>query len=334
MSQPKNTPNLKIVPPNEPNKSSNAQPVTTTSAIAEKAEPTKTRAVDGKTIADLKEESKTNPPAMVIITGKPLGKYFLINKQTMVLGRELTADICIPETSISRKHSEFTITENGVIAKDLGSTNGTFINDKKLEPHVPQILGDGDLIRCGNTLFKFVREGQIETRAGLRNYDYSTDSLTGIFNRKAIIETIQEEFTKSKMRNTPLSFVLFDIDHFKKINDTYGHPAGDYVLKETCDLIKNKMIRQRDTLGRYGGEEFALVLPEIPSQIAIEVAERIRAAVEKHDFIFEGQQILVRISLGVVALDSSSKTPDELIALADKALYEAKNTGRNRVCVR
>jgi len=241
--------------------------------IAEKSEPTKTRAVDGKTIADVIEEAKTNPPAIVVITGKPLGKYFLITKEKMLLGRELNTDICIPETSISRKHSEFIITENGVTVKDLGSTNGTFVNDNRLEAQVPCLLNDGDHIRCGNTLFKFVREGQIETRAGLKNYDYSTDSLTGILNRKAIIETIQEEFNRAKISNLPLGFILFDIDHFKKINDTFGHPAGDYVLKETCDLIKNKMIRQRDALGRYGGEEFALLLPQTNSQIAIDVAE-------------------------------------------------------------
>lgn len=303
-------------------------------SIAEKAEPTKTRAVDGKTIADVIEEAKTNPPAIVVITGKPLGKYFLIMKEKMILGRELNTDICIPETSISRKHSEFSLTENGVVVMDLGSTNGTFVNDNKLEAQTPCLLNDGDHIRCGNTLFKFVREGQIETRAGLKNYDYSTDSLTGILNRKAILETIQDEFSRAKLRNTPLSFILFDIDHFKKINDTFGHPAGDYVLKETCDLIKNRMIRQRDALGRYGGEEFALLLPQTQSQIAIDVAERIRSAIEKHTFVFEGKQISVTISLGVVALDSTSKTTNDLISLADKALYDAKNQGRNRVCVR
>jgi diguanylate cyclase (GGDEF)-like protein len=252
----------------------------------------------------------------------------------VTLGREIGTEICVPETSISRKHTEFKLTENGVTAKDLGSTNGTFVNDEKLAPNVPRILNEGDHIRCGNTLFKFVREGQVETRAGLRNYDYSTDSLTGIFNRKAILETIHEEFNRAKLRNSPLSFILFDIDHFKKINDTYGHPAGDYVLKETCDLIKNKMIRPTDALGRYGGEEFALLLPGTQSQIAIDVAERIRSKIEQHSFVFEQKQILVTISLGVVALDSTSKTPDELIALADKALYDAKNQGRNRVCVR
>jgi diguanylate cyclase (GGDEF)-like protein len=300
----------------------------------DKAEPTKTRAVDGKTIEHLRAEATTNPPSIKVITGNPLGKYFLITKEKMILGRELNTDICIPETAISRKHIEFTITEHGVTAKDLGSTNGTKINETKLEPNVPKLLEDGDLIWVGNTLFKFVKEGQIETRVGLRNYDYSTDSLTGIFNRKTIIETIQEEFNKAKTKNYPLSFIMFDIDHFKKINDTYGHPGGDYVLKETCDLIKNKMIRQRDAFGRYGGEEFALLLPGTQSQIAIEVAERIRQAIEKHAFIFEEKTIQVTISLGVVALDSSSKTPEELIALADKALYDAKNQGRNRVCVR
>ncbi|MSP18832.1 MAG: GGDEF domain-containing protein [Bdellovibrionales bacterium] len=321
MSQPKNNPNSKLIipAPMEP----------------DSAEPTKTRAIDGKTLAGVLEEAKASPPALVVIAGRPLGKYFLLTKETMTLGRELTADISISETAISRKHTDFLISSNGVEARDLGSTNGTFINDIKLATNASQLLNDGDLIRCGSTLFKFVREGQVETPAGLRNYDSKiTDGLTGINNRKSIIETIQEEFARAQAKNSPLSFILFDIDHFKKTNDTFGHPAGDYVLREICDLIKTKMIRQRDAIGRYGGEEFALLLPQTPLHIAVEVAERIRSAIEKHAFIFEEQPIPVTISLGLVALDSSSKTSDELISLADKALYDAKNQGRNRVCVR
>jgi diguanylate cyclase (GGDEF)-like protein len=128
--------------------------------------------------------------------------------------------------------------------------------------------------------------------------------------------------------------LFLDIDHFKQTNDTFGHLAGDYVLKETCNLIKNRMIRQKDALGRYGGEEFALVLRETPLRIAVEVAERIRSTIERNHFVFDGKTIPVTISIGVATLDSTTKSAEDLIALADKALYDAKNQGRNRVCVR
>jgi len=251
----------------------------------------------------------------------------------MILGRDLAADISIGETSISRRHTEFLITPNGITVKDLGSTNGTYVNDNKIESHV--VLSDGDLIRTGSTILKFLKEGKIENIHYGKMYDLATiDGLTNALNKKALIELITEEFGRSQAKSLPLTLLMFDIDHFKQTNDTFGHVAGDYVLKETCSLIKNKMIRQKDALGRYGGEEFALVLRETPLRIGVDVAERIRSTIERYDYTFEGKHIPVTISIGAVALDSTSKSPEDLIALADKALYDAKNQGRNRVCVR
>lgn len=301
----------------------------------ENGNPTKTRRIDGKTLATDLEEAKASAPVLVVISGKPLGKSFFITKETMILGRELGADLTIPETSISRRHTEFVMSPQGITVKDLGSTNGTFVNDVKIEGSTTQTLKDNDLVRCGNTILKFLKEGKIENLHYGKMYDLATtDGLTGALNKKAIIEFINEEYKRAQARSTPLTLILFDIDHFKKTNDTFGHPAGDHVLKETCSLIKNKMIRQRDALGRYGGEEFALLLPNTPLQIAVDVAERIRSTIEKHAFVFEENSIPVTISLGVVALDSTTKNGEDMIALADKALYDAKNQGRNRVCVR
>ena len=179
------------------------------------------------------------------------------------------------------------------------------------------------------------REGKIENIHYGKMYDLATtDGMTGALNKKAIMEVIGEEFSRCQGKEIALTLIMFDIDHFKQTNDRFGHLAGDYVLKEACSLIKNKMIRQKDLLGRYGGEEFALVLRETPLRIGVDVAERIRSTIEKYNFTFDGNQIPVTISIGAVALDSTSNSPEDLIALADKALYDAKNQGRNRVCVR
>lgn len=297
-----------------------------------KSEIDKTEVADSDTLKIRLEEAKWSPSVLVVISGKPLGKSFFLSKEKMFLGRDLAADISIGDTSISRKHIEFEASPQGVIAKDLGSTNGTFINDRKIEI---KSLGDGDLIRCGNTILKFLKEGKMENIHYGKMYDLATlDDMTGALNKKAICDLLKEEFSRSQTKQVPLTLLFFDIDHFKQTNDTHGHLAGDYVLKETCFLIKSKMIRQQDALGRYGGEEFALILRETPLHIGVDVAERIRSTIERHPFLFDGKQIPVTISIGVVSLDSTTKSDEDLLTLADKALYDAKNQGRNRVCVR
>lgn len=302
---------------------------------SEASESTKTALADGDTLKIRLEEAKSIAPTLVVISGKPLGKSFYLTQETMVLGRDLAADISIGETAISRRHTEFLISATGVQVRDLGSTNGTFINDVRLSKDVVHTLNDGDLVRCGSTLLKFLKEGKIENIHYGKMYNLATqDDLTQTFNKKAILEILAEEFSRSIARSTSLTLIMFDIDHFKNTNDRFGHLAGDYVLKEVCSLIKNKLIRGKDSLGRYGGEEFALLLPDTPLQIAVDIAERIRTTIEKTQFRFDTQDIPVTISMGLSSRDSTTKSHGDLLATADKALYDAKNQGRNRVCVR
>ena len=302
---------------------------------SESREATKTALADGDTLKIRLEEAKATAPTLVVISGKPLGKSFHLTVEKMVLGRELTAEISIGETAISRRHTEFYLSPTGVQVKDLGSTNGTFVNDVRIPKEVYHPLNDGDLVRCGSTLLKFLKEGKIENLHYGKMYDLATqDDLTQTFNKKAILEILAEEFSRSVARSTSLTLVMFDIDHFKQTNDRFGHLAGDYVLKEVCGLIKNKLIRGKDSLGRYGGEEFSLLLPDTPLHIAVDIAERIRSTIEKTQFRYETQDIPVTISLGLSSRDSTTQSHGDLLANADKALYDAKHQGRNRVCVR
>jgi len=301
----------------------------------EPQEPTKTALADGDTLKIRLEEAKSVAPTLVVISGRPLGKSFYLTQEKMVLGRDLAADISIGETAISRRHTEFLISPAGVQVRDLGSTNGTFVNDVKLAKEVFQPLQDGDLVRCGSTLLKFLKEGKIENIHYGKMYSLATlDDLTQAFNKKAILDILGDEFSRSVARGSAFTLVMFDIDHFKQTNDRFGHLAGDHVLKEVCSLIKNKLIRGKDSLGRYGGEEFALLLPDTPLQIAVEIAERIRTTVEKTQFRYGEKDVPVTLSLGVSSRDSTTQNPEDLLASADKALYDAKNQGRNRVCVR
>ena len=126
---------------------------------------------------------------------------------------------------------------------------------------------------------------------------------------------------------------MIDLDFFKQVNDRYGHLTGDYVLRKTCALLKDRVLRSEDVFGRYGGEEFVIILPEATLQKACEIAERLRSTVEKFLFEYDGNTLPVTISLGVGEMDASIKTPEDLIKKTDAALYKAKQSGRNQVCV-
>jgi len=168
------------------------------------------------------------------------------------------------------------------------------------------------------------------TKAGYLHNIATTDSLTGLINRREFDRRISEEFSRTKRHKTPLSLALFDIDFFKKINDTYGHNTGDTILKELARLIANNT-RNCDIAARYGGEEFALILPETSQVEAYELMDRLRDRVEKELFNKEQRPISFTISVGVAQLDLTDATPVDFVERTDKALYKAKHGGRNRV---
>lgn len=276
------------------------------------------------------------PPAVVILIGPPgyQGKQFPIISNDIAIGRSVDCQIYIDEVSLSRSHAKFIIVGNEVSIIDLGSTNKTVVNGKSLAPLSACALRNNDQIKTGNIIFKFLEKGSIESISTQAMYEKAQkDALTGAYSRGALLEKGPEAIKRAEMINEPLSVVTFDIDHFKKINDSIGHPGGDYVLKELCRIIISKLIRANDFFARYGGEEFVLVLSGTPLKIAGDVGERIRHTIETHDFVFEGKKIPVTISVGV-----AEKAPHEhdwapLYDRADKALYQSKQRGRNLVTV-
>jgi diguanylate cyclase (GGDEF)-like protein len=246
-----------------------------------------------------------------------------------VIGRSSKCDIQIDQESISRNHTKIVNTGKSILIRDLGSTNGTYVNDEPIDEYV---MRDGDLIKIGRTIFKFLTGGNIENAYHEEIYRLTTiDGLTQIFNKRYFLETLEREIARSHRYRREMSLVMFDIDHFKKINDSYGHLAGDYVLKHLAQTVKTR-IRREDCFARYGGEEFAIVLPEIDGLNAKPFAEKIRQLVEGTEFKFENTNIPVTISMGVATLDMDSTEPQALIKRADERLYEAKSSGRNCVC--
>ncbi|MEA2696840.1 MAG: two-component system, cell cycle response regulator [Myxococcales bacterium] len=265
----------------------------------------------------------------MVIYGSELGKKYNLNAASLVIGRSSKCDIQIDQESISRNHSKILNTGKSILVRDLGSTNGTYVNDEPIDEYV---LRDGDLIKIGRTIFKFLTGGNIENAYHEEIYRLTTiDGLTQIFNKRYFLENLEREIARSQRYRRSLSLVMFDIDHFKKINDSYGHLAGDYVLKLLASTVKGK-IRREDLFARYGGEEFAIVLPEIDGSNSKPFAEKIRQIVEKQEFRFENTKIRVTISMGVSTIDDEITDAASLIKRADERLYEAKSAGRNKVC--
>jgi diguanylate cyclase (GGDEF)-like protein len=261
-----------------------------------------------------------------VIYGEELGKKYNLEGPSYLVGRSSKCDIQIDQESVSRNHAKLVNTGKSVLVRDLGSTNGTYVNDQLVDE---QVVRDGDFIKIGRTIFKFLSGGNIEHAYHEEIYRLTTvDGLTQVYNKRYLLETLDREISRAHRYGRPLSLIMFDIDHFKKINDTYGHLAGDHVLKEMAGAIKSR-IRREDIMGRYGGEEFVIALPEIDNYNAMIFAEKIRRLVEKHQFIFEDVQIPVTISIGISSAWEDLENPEDFIKEADANLYRAKNSGRN-----
>ena len=279
-------------------------------------------------ISRLSDRAPGNEACLVVIYGDELGKKYNLNASSLLIGRSSKCDIQIDQESTSRNHSKIVNTGKSILIRDLGSTNGTHVNDEPIEEYT---LRDGDFIKIGRTIFKFLTGGNIENAYHEEIYRLTTiDGLTQISNKRHFLETLEREIARGQRYRRPLSLVMFDLDHFKTINDTFGHLAGDYVLKHLASAVKQR-IRREDVFARYGGEEFAIVLPEISISAAMTLAEKIRQLVERHEFRFEKTKIAVTISVGVASTDDRDLDAETLIKLADEQLYAAKAGGRNQV---
>jgi two-component system cell cycle response regulator len=291
--------------------------------------------LDQETINRELQKAKESPACLILIRGTPQGHRYFIEKDEMIIGRDPSADISISDPLISRKHAK--VTREGIVIKieDLGSSNGTVINGKKLEAGHVAKLAKEDMIKLGNSIVKYLPAGEIEIIFyGNLNQAANTDPMTKCFNKGYFLEAIDAEVKRAKALSSALTLIFFDLDHFKKVNDTYGHDAGDYVLKEFSNLLRNSGVyKQKDIFARYGGEEFCLLMPGISASEAAPIAETIRGKVHMHSFTYEGKRIPVTTSLGVAELKSDIETAQDLIKAADKALYQSKESGRNRVTI-
>ncbi len=288
-----------------------------------------TIAVDGP--IDLYEGIPSVPPALVVVYGNQLGKAFYLQGAEQIIGRSGDCDIQLPEDSVSRRHVKITVTRNVVTVVDLGATNGLFVNGHRVQQAE---LQDGDRLHLGETVLKYLSRNNAESKFHEDIYRLMTvDDLTQAFNRPYFQESLKRELSRALRYERSLSLALLDIDQFKEINDTHGHPAGDEILMAFVMLIK-RHIRESDLLARYGGDEFAIILPEADASSALQFCEKLRALVAAYPFPYGKLRLPVTTSIGLQSYTHADGelSAEQMVAAADKQLYDAKKAGRNRIC--
>jgi diguanylate cyclase (GGDEF)-like protein len=265
---------------------------------------------------------------LVFIEGARLGDLLLLDDESIVLGRDESCEVRVPGAGVSRRHCRIARDGEVWVLQDLGSTNGTWLND---EPVNLAALRDGDIIGVGDSLLKFVTERNVEARYYSELHEkLARDSLTGLSNKESFERVIEVEVQRARRYGRTLSLILMDLDHFKQVNDRHGHLAGDAVLRQLGETLRTR-VRRGDNLFRVGGEELALILPETAIAIASVVAESYRQLVETTDFSAGAETIRLTLSAGVAEWNGELAAATALIGLADRRLYRAKEAGRNRV---
>jgi diguanylate cyclase (GGDEF)-like protein len=274
---------------------------------------------------------KGNDCLVVIYTKEPtlLGRRFVLDSSPIRVGRGAENHIVLEGDSVSRRHAHFEQRSGAWWCVDDGSTNGSYVNDEQIMREAR--MGNGDRIKIGPTIFKYLSGQDVEAQYHEEIYRMTIiDGLTQVHVKRYLLEALDKELMRARRHQRELSFLMIDIDHFKKINDVHGHLAGDHVLKEVARLMQQR-IRRDEVLARYGGEEFAIILPETTLEGGCALAEGLREKIEESRFVFQGETIRVTISIGAAMLIEEHRTSLDLIKKADEKLYEAKRAGRNRV---
>ncbi len=270
-------------------------------------------------------------PYLIVLTGANVGEMVKIDDGTL-LGRGEGSAVQVIDDSASRRHAVVRITAGETVIEDLGSRNGTYVNGARVSRHR---LHDGDKIQIGSTtILKFTYHDHLEESFQRRMFESALrDGLTRAFNKRYFLARLESEVRFARRHKVGLALVLIDIDNFKRVNDSYGHVAGDHVLATLARKI-HEVIRNEDVFARYGGEELAILLRSVTLENAVVFADRLRRTAEALEHISGSTRFKVTVSVGVAALpDVDSDEPLVLVAAADEALYAAKRAGRNRVCV-
>jgi two-component system cell cycle response regulator len=293
-------------------------------------EDTTSAGVELEELAGIVETAKKRP-CVTVLTGSASGQVFKLPRGNTVLGRAPNAEVRLVDDGVSRHHARLRLETDQLWLEDLESRNGTFVNGLKVEK--PTALNEGDKIQVGRTtVLRFAYHDTID-ESFHENLMSSAlrDPLTRLFNKRYFLDRLDSELKFAKRHNTSLSLLLLDLDHFKRVNDTHGHLAGDAVLINLSNVLL-KAVRNEDVVARFGGEEIAVILRAIPLEPALQLADRLRRLIEQTVTLHGGLELRATASIGAAEYPSMKvDTIEEMIEAADKALYRAKDAGRNRV---
>lgn len=280
-------------------------------------------------------------PALVSLRGELLAVSIPLERDEVTLGRALEADVRVNDSRASRLHACIRTERDSQTGQvrfkisDLGSTNGTLVNGQVL---TETTLNEGDKIAIGDHLFRFDMLDDIDREFQQQIHRLlAHDELTGLLTSKSFFSELRREAGRAEAESLPFCVLMMDLDHFKAVNDTYGHMVGSQTLEAIGAVIK-KALRAGDVAARFGGEEFAAFLLDADYAQGLVAAERVRSAVQDHDFPAGRQDAPneqthhITISIGVAAFPDDARDPIHLVELADAALYRAKRGGRNRIC--
>ena len=272
-------------------------------------------------------------PAIILYDGDEIDGLHSLTKDETVIGRTASADIVIPGSRVSRRHAVIRRAAPGLEnfeLIDLGSTNGTFVDGQRVERVA---LTPGRKAAIGDRILKFEVMDRTDVTYQSRVVQMiHLDELTGLLTKRSLFRALGAELVRTERFQHPLSVLTMDLDHFRLINDAYGHVVGSHCLSEVGALIRETM-RVSDVTGRYGGEEFVSFLPETDTAAALMVAERVRETFAARTFEYGATTYQVRISIGIATYPADGGNVDALVRSADKALYRAKALGRNRCVV-
>jgi two-component system, cell cycle response regulator len=268
---------------------------------------------------------------VIVLSGRSVGKMFKLPDGPVTIGRSLEADIRLEDEGVSRLHLRLDRSDEGPVELvDLDSTNGSYVNGDRVHR---QQLEDGDRIQLGSvTILKFSYQDSLEEQFQQQLYESATrDPLTQSYNKRFFDEQLGKDFSHAQRHELTLSLLSLDVDHFKRINDEHGHPAGDHVLQRLAACVMGSL-RTEDAFCRVGGEEFAVIARDCPMSEALQLAERVRKLVASAKFVYDGVTLPVTISIGVSSYEPDKHpTANTMVEEADRALYAAKHGGRNLV---
>ena len=279
-------------------------------------------------------------PALVFLSGELIAVPIPLEREEVILGRALEADVRVNDSKVSRQHARINkrynpeTNEIEFVLTDFGSRNGTLVNGQRVHE---EVLLNGDKITIGEHILRFDLLDEIDREYQRQIHRLiSHDDLTGLLSSRSFFSELRRESGRAKAEGRPFCVLMMDVDHFKMVNDTYGHLTGSKTLEEIGGVIIGIM-RSGDAAARFGGEEFAAFLLDAEVPQAFVAAERIRSVIESREFtvVRTGKPASthrVTISIGISAYPADSSDPIELVEMADSALYRAKREGRKRVC--